>query len=157
MNQHGKVQLESVPPRFKRRLDSSEVFMIPLLPDPPSCHFKNFQEHRTGPSGLALMQHSEPVSVIWPLYPQSIPASLTEGAGKEEVNHVFLRRVVAEKAGVVIVPDFVMSSPEHISSVQSVSQQQQQEYLPLHCTFGFPDPAVCLINLYLAKTVGIVL
>ena len=56
----------------------------------------------------------------WPLYPKGVPASLAEGASKKEVYNVLLRRVTAEQTHAIIILDSVMSSLEHVSSVQSV-------------------------------------
>ena len=97
-----------------------EMLVISFFPDPPGCHHKEFEEHWSSPSSLSPMQFPQPARIIWPLYPKGVPASLADGACKKEVHNVLLRGVTAEQTRVIIILDSVMSSLEHVSSVQSI-------------------------------------
>ena len=60
--------LESVLPGCKGRLDSSEVFIIPFLPDPPGRHREHLHEHVTIPRVFTSVQQCEPTVLSHNLY-----------------------------------------------------------------------------------------
>ena len=112
--------LESVLPGCKGRLDPSKVFIIPFLPDPPGHHHEHLHEHVSIPSVFTSMQKCEPAVPNWPMNPNTVPTSFTEGTVKEEVSNVLFRWVLTEQEGIIIILYFIVPPSQHISGVQTI-------------------------------------
>ena len=67
------------------------------------------------------------------------PAPFAENTSENHVFNHFFNAMITEQA-VVIIPDIVVPSLEHIACVNSILEQQLGKHLKFHGAFWFPYP-----------------
>jgi hypothetical protein len=107
---------------------SVEDEIIPLLPNLPGSNYISFHEEIGAKLAFCFLHHSMEAKIKSPMNTQVIPASLAEGAAKEQVKDSFLTMSGAQHTTVVIVLEFMLFSSEDVSHIKSVHQQEPREY-----------------------------
>ena len=119
MLQKPQVLFESMEPRCNAGGDTSEVFIVSFFPQTPGSSEEYFKEERIGPIGLCVLQRSEPILKIRPVNTYLGPTPFAELAGEDHMLESLLR-ILPTKETCEIIPNVVVYSPQHVTSVQPV-------------------------------------
>ena len=109
--------LESIKPCNEGVWHSSEEFIVHLLPDAPFGQQEDVHEQWLPPLGFTFMQKGNPIAIMRPSQTNLVPTSLAKGAQEKEMFNCFLRRILAEHTGIVVVCHSIVPSLQHISRV----------------------------------------
>ena len=121
MLQEPQVLFETLKPRCNAWGYTSEVLIISFFPQTPGNSVERFDEERIGPNGLCVLQRHKPILEIRPVNTYPGPAPFTELASEDHMLKSLLNVSPAKEAR-EIIPNIIMSSPQHVTSVQPVLQ-----------------------------------
>ena len=92
--------------------------------------------------------------MVAPCDVQYPPIGLAKSAVEVEVLHCFFHPSLAQGT-VHVIPNIVMSSTQHVSSVYPVRSKEPCKKFDFHSASGFPDPPECIISLHISEIVRI--